>query len=272
MSDVIRVFVEKKPGFDIEAGHILADLKENLGIKALTGLRFANRYDVQGLSREEFDAAKGTILSEPNQDIVTLETWPVGEEYQVFAVEYLPGQYDQRADSAEQCVKLLKEDEEPVIRSATTYVITAALTPEQEKAIKAFCINPVDSREAGEDKPSTLVAEFEVPEDIKTFEGFAAAPEAELKSLRLCHPPPRPRPRSLRPCRQSPRLCLTARSSRNETVTKHINWPSIPAYRKAAAAAASAPPANHRVVRDFWIISSPNSARKTVIHAITAIL
>ena len=122
MSDVIRVFVEKKPGFDIEAGHILADLKENLGIKALTGLRFANRYDVQGLSREEFDAAKGTILSEPNQDMVTLETWPVGEEYQVFAVEYLPGQYDQRADSAAQCVQLLTQGERPEVEIGRAHV------------------------------------------------------------------------------------------------------------------------------------------------------
>lgn len=149
----------------------------------MENVRVLIRYDIENLSEETYGKALVTIFSEPPVDEVYEEEFPKNPGDLVFSVEYLPGQFDQRADSAEQCVKLLKEDEEPVIRSATTYVITAALTPEQEKAIKGFCINPVDSREAGEDKPSTLVAEFEVPEDIKTFEGFAAAPEAELKSL-----------------------------------------------------------------------------------------
>ena len=180
---VRRIFVEKKPAYAVKAGELREELESYLGIDTVENVRVLIRYDIENLSEETYGKALVTIFSEPPVDEVYEEEFPKNPGDLVFSVEYLPGQFDQRADSAEQCVKLLKEDEEPVIRSATTYVITAALTPEQEKAIKAFCINPVDSREAGEDKPSTLVAEFEVPEDIKTFEGFAAAPEAELKSL-----------------------------------------------------------------------------------------
>ncbi len=180
MSDVIRVFVEKKPGFDIEAGHILADLKENLGIKALTGLRFANRYDVQGLSREEFDAAKGTILSEPNQDIVTLETWPVGEEYQVFAVEYLPGQYDQRADSAAQCVQLLTQGERPEVANARMYAVKGDLSQDDLRKMQEYLVNPVESRLASLKKPQTLDMDVEVPENVKRVEGFIEMSPEEI--------------------------------------------------------------------------------------------
>ncbi|MCB6342291.1 phosphoribosylformylglycinamidine synthase [Enterocloster lavalensis] len=180
---VRRIFVEKKPAYAVKAGELREELESYLGIDTVENVRVLIRYDIENLSEETYGKALVTIFSEPPVDEVYEEEFPKNPGDLVFSVEYLPGQFDQRADSAEQCVKLLKEDEEPVIRSATTYVITAALTPEQEKAIKGFCINPVDSREAGEDKPSTLVAEFEVPEDIKTFEGFAAAPEAELKSL-----------------------------------------------------------------------------------------
>ena len=180
---VRRIFVEKKPAYAVKAGELREELESYLGIDTVENVRVLIRYDIENLSEETYGKALVTIFSEPPVDEVYEEEFPKNPGDLVFSVEYLPGQFDQRADSAEQCVKLLKEDEEPVIRSATTYVITAALTPEQEKAIKAFCINPVDSREAGVDKPSTLVAEFEVPEDIKTFEGFAAAPEAELKSL-----------------------------------------------------------------------------------------
>ncbi len=109
MSRVIRIFVEKKPGFDIEAGHIMADLRENLGMTAIEDLRYLNRYDISGLSQEEFQQARGTILSEPNVDQVYDEEFPAPEGYRVFAMEYLPGQYDQRADSAAQCVQLLTQ-------------------------------------------------------------------------------------------------------------------------------------------------------------------
>ena len=180
---VRRIFVEKKPAYAVKAGELREELESYLGIDTVENVRVLIRYDIENLSEETYGKALVTIFSEPPVDEVYEEEFPKNPGDLVFSVEYLPGQFDQRADSAEQCVKLLKEDEEPVIRSATTYVITAVLTPEQEKAIKGFCINPVDSREAGEDKPSTLVAEFEVPEDIKNFEGFAAAPEAELKAL-----------------------------------------------------------------------------------------
>ncbi len=180
---VRRIFAEKKPAYAVKAGELREELESYLGIDTVENVRVLIRYDIENLSEETYGKALVTIFSEPPVDEVYEEEFPKNPGDLVFSVEYLPGQFDQRADSAEQCVKLLKEDEEPVIRSATTYVITAVLTPEQEKAIKGFCINPVDSREAGEDKPSTLVAEFEVPEDIKNFEGFAAAPEAELKAL-----------------------------------------------------------------------------------------
>ena len=180
---VRRIFVEKKPAYAVKAGELREELESYLGIDTVENVRVLIRYDIENLSEETYGKALVTIFSEPPVDEVYEEEFPKNPGDLVFSVEYLPGQFDQRADSAEQCVKLLKEDEEPVIRSATTYVITAVLTPEQEKAIKGFCINPVDSREAGEDKPSTLVAECEVPEDIKNFEGFAAAPEAELKAL-----------------------------------------------------------------------------------------
>ena len=180
---VRRIFVEKKPAYAVKAGELREELESYLGIDTVENVRVLIRYDIENLSEETYGKALVTIFSEPPVDEVYEEKFPKNPGDLVFSVEYLPGQFDQRADSAEQCVKLLKEDEEPVIRSATTYVITAALTPEQEKAIKGFCINPVDSREAGEDKPSTLVAEFEVPEDIKNFGGFATAPEAELKAL-----------------------------------------------------------------------------------------
>ncbi|MBS6955615.1 MAG: phosphoribosylformylglycinamidine synthase [Enterocloster asparagiformis] len=180
---VKRIFVEKKPAYAVKAGELREELESYLGIDTVENVRVLIRYDIENLSEETYKKALVTIFSEPPVDEVYEEEFPKNPGDLVFSVEYLPGQFDQRADSAEQCVKLLKEDEEPVIRSATTYVITAAVTPEQEKAVKAFCINPVDSREAGEDKPCTLVAEFEVPEDIKTFEGFASAPEEQLKEL-----------------------------------------------------------------------------------------
>ena len=149
----------------------------------MKNVRVLIRYDIENLSEETYKKALVTIFSEPPVDLVYEEEFTRNPGDLVFSVEYLPGQFDQRADSAEQCVKLLKEDEEPVIRSATTYVVTAPLTAEQEEAIKSFCINPVDSRQADEEKPETLVTEFEVPEDILYFDGFADSSEEELKAL-----------------------------------------------------------------------------------------
>ncbi len=180
---VRRIFVEKKPDYAVKAGELREELESYLGISQVEGVRVLIRYDIENLSQETYEKALGTIFSEPPVDDVYEEDFPKKTGDLVFSVEYLPGQFDQRADSAEQCVKLLNENEEPVIRTATTYVITASLKAEQEEAIRHFCINPVDSRQASEEKPETLVAEFEVPEDIKSFEGFAALDEKELKAL-----------------------------------------------------------------------------------------
>ena len=180
---VRRIFVEKKPEFAVKAGELKEELEKYLGISHVKGVRVLVRYDVENLSEETYRQALGTIFSEPPVDLVYEEEFPKNPGDMVFSVEYLPGQFDQRADSAEQCVKLLRAEEEPVIRTAATYVITAPLTAEQEAAIKSFCINPVDSREAGEEKLETLTVEFAVPEDIKTFAGFSAMEESALKAL-----------------------------------------------------------------------------------------
>ena len=180
---VRRIFVEKKPAYAVKAGELREELEHYLGISNVENVRVLIRYDIENLSEETYKKALVTIFSEPPVDQVYEEEFPKNPEDLVFSVEYLPGQFDQRADSAEQCVKLLKEDEEPVIRSATTYVITAPLTAEQEEAIKSFCINPVDSRQAEEEKPQTLVTEFEVPEDIRYFDGFMDSSEEELRAL-----------------------------------------------------------------------------------------
>lgn len=180
---VRRIFVEKKPAYAVKAGELREELENYLGISNVENVRVLIRYDIENLSEETYKKALVTIFSEPPVDQVYEEEFPKNPGDLVFSVEYLPGQFDQRADSAEQCVKLLKEDEEPVIRSATTYVVTAPLTAEQEEAIKSFCINPVDSRQADDEKPETLVTEFEVPADILYFDGFADSSEEELKAL-----------------------------------------------------------------------------------------
>lgn len=169
---VRRIFVEKKPAYAVKAGELREELEHYLGISNVKNVRALIRYDIENLSEETYRKALVTIFSEPPVDLVYEEEFTRNPGDLVFSVEYLPGQFDQRADSAEQCVKLLKEDEEPVIRSATTYVVTAPLTAEQEEAIKSFCINPVDSRQADEEKPETLVTEFEVPADILYFDGL----------------------------------------------------------------------------------------------------
>ena len=163
---VRRVFVEKKPQFAVKARELKEELKSYLHLDTISRVRVLIRYDVENLSEDVYRQALTTIFSEPPVDWVYEEGFDAEDQDMVFSVEYLPGQFDQRADSAEQCVKLLKEDEEPVIRTATTYVLTGELTGEQKEAIKAFCINPVDSREAEEEKPETLTAVFDTPADV----------------------------------------------------------------------------------------------------------
>ena len=131
---VTRVFVEKRKGFDVEARHMMADLRQNLGLKAIEDLRILNRYDVSGLSGEEFEAAARTILSEPNVDNVYDENYKISSEYHVFATEFLPGQYDQRADSASQCVQLLTQGERPQVAYAKVIAVKGDLSEEEIRA------------------------------------------------------------------------------------------------------------------------------------------
>ena len=180
---VRRIFVEKRPEFAVKAKELREEIESYLGIKTVTGVRVLIRYDIENVSEAAYREALSTIFSEPPMDDVYEESFETGEGDTVFTVEYLPGQFDQRADSAEQCVKLLSEEEEPIIRSATTYVVSGTLTEEEKAAVKSLCINPVDSRENNNPKPETLVAVFEQPEDVKIFAGFTDMPKEELKSL-----------------------------------------------------------------------------------------
>ena len=183
MSSVKRVYVEKRPEFAVQAKELQHEAKSYLGIQTITGIRVLNRYDIENLSDETFETACNGIFSEPPVDILYREEFPMKEGSRVFSVEFLPGQFDQRADSAVQCVQFIKEDETPVIKTATTYVIEGEITDAEFEAIKSHCINPVDSRETGMNKPETLVTVFEEPEDVKIFDGFKEMPETELKEL-----------------------------------------------------------------------------------------
>ena len=183
MSSVRRVYVEKKPDFAVQAKELKHEISSYLGIKTVTAVHVYIRYDVENISEEVFEKACTCVFSEPPVDVLYKEQIPMAEGARVFSVEYLPGQFDQRADSAVQCVQFLKEDEQPIIKSATTYVIEGNITDEEFEAIKNHCINPVDSRETGMVKPETLVTKFEEPEDVKIFDGFIDMEEATLKEL-----------------------------------------------------------------------------------------
>ena len=183
MSNVRRVYVEKKPAYAVQAKELKHEIRSYLGIDNMTGVRVLIRYDVENISDEVFEAACKTVFSEPPVDQLYRESFEMGSEDRTFSVEYLPGQFDQRADSAVQCVRFLKEDEDPVIRSATTYVIEGKITDDEFAAIKSYCINPVDSRETDMKKPDTLVTVFDEPKDVMIFNGFTEMPEADLKDL-----------------------------------------------------------------------------------------
>ena len=172
MGEIRRIFVEKRPGFDVEARQWLANVREHLGIDALQAVRLINRYDVQGMEDEAFEQAKQTIFAEPNADFVYEEQCPIEPGWQAFAMEYLPGQYDQRADSAAQCAQILNQGNAPLIRTARVYALKGALTDEQMQAIQAYCINPVESRLASMDKPATLTLDGPAPGDIPRIQGF----------------------------------------------------------------------------------------------------
>ena len=183
MSNVRRVYVEKKPAYAVQAKELKHEISSYLGIKSATNVRVLIRYDVENISDEVFEKACRTVFAEPPVDALYLEKFEAAEGARIFSVEYLPGQFDQRADSAVQCVQFLDGDAQPIIRSATTYVIEGNVTDEEFDAIKHHCINPVDSRETGLEKPETLVTVFPEPEDVKIFDGFKDMPEADLKAL-----------------------------------------------------------------------------------------
>ena len=178
---VYRVYVEKKAELANEARALQHDLRAFLGIRSLTGLRLYNRYDLEGISRELFDYTVKTVLSEPQLDLVTDQV-PQGDA--VFAVEYLPGQFDQRADSAAQCIQILSQGERPAVRTARVYALEGTLTPQELEAVKQYVINPVESREASLDLPETLRMEYTVPTSVRTITGFTAMDAAGLDALR----------------------------------------------------------------------------------------
>ena len=183
MSNVRRVYVEKKPAYAVQAKELKHEISSYLGIKSASKVRVLIRYDVENISDEVFEKACRTVFAEPPVDDLYFEKFEAAEDAKIFSVEYLPGQFDQRADSAVQCVQFLDGDSQPIIRSATTYVIEGNVTAEEFEAIKHHCINPVDSRETGLEKPETLVTVFPEPEDVKIFDGFKDMPEADLKAL-----------------------------------------------------------------------------------------
>ena len=183
MSTVKRVYVEKKPDYAVKAKELHDEIKNYLNIDA-EYVRVLVRYDIENLSEETYKKALVTVFSEPPIDMIYEgDNLPMADTDKVFSVEFLPGQFDQRADSAEQCVKLLNEDEDPIIKTATTYILSGNVTDEQLKAVMEYCINPVDSRACGMEIPETLATEYDEPADVIIFDGFKDMAEDKLKEL-----------------------------------------------------------------------------------------
>ncbi len=183
MGKVRRIYVEKKEPFAIKAKELQEDIISYLGIQSIRSVRILIRYDMENVSEEIFEAACSTIFSEPPVDLLYKEEFPMPSGALAFTVEYLPGQFDQRADSAIQCVKLLKEEEEPLIKTAVTYLLEGTLDDKELAKIKAYCINPVDSREAAMEKPDTLAEVFVQPESVSVLDGFCHMPDPEFEQL-----------------------------------------------------------------------------------------
>ena len=180
---VKRIYVEKKEPFAVKSKELLEEIKSYLGIMGVNNVRELIRYDIEDLSEETYQKACVCVFSEPPVDLLYEETFPMKDGSRVFSVEFLPGQFDQRADSAVQCVRFLKEDENPIIKTAVTYCLEGTISEEEFEKIKNYCINPVDSRETDLQKPDTLVTVFEEPEDIKIFDGFRTMNETQLRTL-----------------------------------------------------------------------------------------
>lgn len=183
MSSVRRIYVEKKEPYAVHAKELETELKNYLRIEGLRSVRILNRYMIDNVSDDTYRRALNTVFMEPPVDILYEETFPLNPGDRVFSVEFLPGQFDQRADSAEQCVKLLNETEEPIIRSATTYVLSGDISDKEFEKIKSYCINPVDSRETDEEKPDTLVTEYNEPGDVEVLTGFKDLDKDRLQKL-----------------------------------------------------------------------------------------
>ena len=179
MAIIKRVYVEKKRDFSVGADKLLHDLKNNLSLKGLIGVRIIIRYDIQNISKDVYQNALNTVFSEPPVDLIYEESIDLAGE-KSFAVEFLPGQYDQRADSAEQCIKIMKPGEDPVIKTAIQYVFSGTLTEKELKTIKKYVINPVDSREAILNKPITLKEIEIIPADVSFLTGFINKTESEI--------------------------------------------------------------------------------------------
>ena len=182
-SNVKRLLVEKREGFDLEAKALMKDLKDSLHIDCIDNLRLLNRYDIEGLSDEVCEYASKTIFSEPNLDIVYNENVEYDKDAKVFAVEYLPGQYDQRADWAAQCVQIINEGQRPNINSAKLYILSGKIDDKLFDKIKSYIINPVDSREANLEKPVTLEIKTDIPTEVETITGFIDFDKKELENF-----------------------------------------------------------------------------------------
>ena len=183
MDSVKRVYVEKKPEYAVKETELKEEISGFLGIKGVKEVKVLITYDVENLSEEVFNKALTTVFSEPPVDNYYLDEVSFPENAKVFCVQYLPGQFDQRADSAVQCVKFLKEDEEPVIRTSITYAVIGDVSDEEFGRIKSYCINPVDSKEIDMVKPDTLITEYDDPADVIIFDGFVDMKEEELSDL-----------------------------------------------------------------------------------------
>ncbi len=181
---VRRIYVEKKEGFDVEARGLFADISENLGLNGLSGVRIVNRYDIEGIDDATYDRVKYIVFAEPAVDKAYDEELPEGLGDKVFAVGYLPGQYDQRADSAAQCIKLIDPSAEATVRFAKVIALLGDVSDEEFAAVKKYCVNPVDSQETGFDKPATLAMASAVPPDVAVIEGFTSSDEASLEDMR----------------------------------------------------------------------------------------
>ena len=181
--EVKRIYVKKKRGFDVEAKGLLEDIQENLGMPALKQITILNRYDVAGITSETFEKAKNTIFSEPQVDEIFIETYPFEETDFVFGVEFLPGQFDQRANSLEECLQIIAEGNRPMAKSAKIYILSGTLTDQDVEKIKKYIINPVDSRECRLEKPETLEQKMKEPEDVAILEGFRTMTDEDAEKF-----------------------------------------------------------------------------------------